>query len=287
MVKKNTDHSSNTIVIGDRNTGKTTYLRHLSIFSTNKAITPSNKRTKVVAHNDFHTETLKIQARNSFRSNISTGMSSDITVAEETYTFTLEIPDFRGEIVQHVYLTSKDYPGEILRQIADSTHPGRKYLEECLASPDYNFLLLVSDIEPEQDAYYASLIDEFMTIAKIVPNKLDQLRLAVAMSKCERGELWTGRIDPETDIFEKHLKQTTNVLKSYIKRENLEFFAISTFGICEDSVPNRLDTITAEATPIEKEKRESVLRDPNEWQPFGMIGPLYWLATTKRLNSSD
>ena len=46
----------------------------------------------------------------------------------------------------------------------------------------------------------------------------DNFRLAVAMSKCERGELWPGRLEPEIDLFGLYLKRTTQEIKRYFFR---------------------------------------------------------------------
>lgn len=61
------------------------------------------------------------------------------------------------------------------------------------------------------------------------------------MSKCERGEIWPGRIEPEVDIFHQHLPGTTKLLQNRLKN-NVRFFAISTFGVLDkynDPRPNR------------------------------------------------
>ncbi len=39
------------------------------------------------------------------------------------------------------------------------------------------------------------------------------------MSKCERGEIWPGRVDPETDLFGVYLKKTLKTLKKDIPKK--------------------------------------------------------------------
>jgi hypothetical protein len=105
-------------------------------------------------------------------------------------------------------------------------------------------------------------------------HRLADLRLAIAMSKCERGELWPGRLDPEMDIFYEHLPSTTQTLRDGIPKKNLRFYALSTFGVLSrnDPRPNRKDE------PYNS--KGSVLRNQNreQWRPYGMMSPLYWLS---------
>ncbi len=106
----------------------------------------------------------------------------------------------------------------------------------------------------------------------------NDLRIAVAMSKCERGELWPGRLDPEIDLFDVHLPKTKATLCRKIPPKNLQFYAISTFGVLRrnDPRPNRVDELG-------REGYLSVLREPSHWRPYGMISPLYWLSKGKRM----
>jgi hypothetical protein len=106
-----------------------------------------------------------------------------------------------------------------------------------------------------------------------VNDRLKDLKLAIAMSKCERGELWPGRIEPEIDLFGVHLPNTQLTLKERIPPKNLRFYALSTFGVLgrTDPRPNRVDEQG-------KEGKASVLREASHWHPYNMIDPLYWLS---------
>jgi hypothetical protein len=99
------------------------------------------------------------------------------------------------------------------------------------------------------------------------------LKLAIVMSKCERGEIWPGRLDPEIDLFGVHLRETTKTLREKVIPQNLRFFALSTFGVLgkDNPRPNREDR-------VKKEEPASVIRNPDLWQPYNLIEPLYWLS---------
>jgi hypothetical protein len=53
------------------------------------------------------------------------------------------------------------------------------------------------------------------------------------------------------------------------------------FGVLgnKDPRPNRKEELG-------KEGRYSVLRETDNWSPYGMISPLYWLSTGKRMKEN-
>jgi hypothetical protein len=137
-------------------------------------------------------------------------------------------------------------------------------------------LILLSEWQRGQDKFYRRVFEEFINLMGL-QGRSENLRLAIAMSKCERGELWPGRIEPELDIFEQHFPETKQLLESKIPAKNLKFFALSTFGVLKrtDPRPNR-----------ENDRyniRKSSLRDPDIWRPYGIIAPIYWLSTGKKM----
>ena len=106
------------------------------------------------------------------------------------------------------------------------------------------------------------------------------------MSKCERGEIWTGRFQPDEDLFELRLPETYEFLKNNFTspKKRLKFFACSSFGVLGDSQydfdprPNRnFGDYEADADI------EGFIKNPDSWNPFGLISPLYWLSTGKEL----
>ncbi len=141
------------------------------------------------------------------------------------------------------------------------------------------WLIMLPGWEDEDDNY--SGVVEILTKLIDDSDRLEDLRLAVAMSKCERGELWPGRIEPEIDLFQKRLTRTRSILRKKIPRKNLRFYALSTFGVLDperDPRPNRIS--------IPGDKEGAVLRYPGLWKPYNMIAPLYWLNTGKRLGGN-
>jgi hypothetical protein len=80
------------------------------------------------------------------------------------------------------------------------------------------------------------------------------------------------------------LPETHKVLTQKIPRHRLKFFACSSFGIMSDRRedfdprPNRY--VPDDGSPAEY---SASIRDPDKWQPFGIISPIYWLATGNTL----
>lgn len=148
------------------------------------------------------------------------------------------------------------------------------------------WLLLLTDWDPITfDEAKLPMDDRYIKIFETLLRIIDRsdFRLAVVMGKCERGELWTGRKDPAFDIFKKRLPKTYKHLNRFFgNRNNLEFFACSSFGVLKNlenpkiplPLPNRKNF-------IKDDYRRAVIREPKQWKPYGLITPLVWLNTEK------
>jgi hypothetical protein len=150
-------------------------------------------------------------------------------------------------------------------------------MNECLSKDTQGCLILLTEWRQGTDKFYKRVFKRFINLMD-KQERLYDLRLAVAMSKCERGELWPGRLDPENDLFAIHFPETLSFLKDNIPPKNLQFYAISTFGVLgsKNPRPNRKEELGTKG-------RYAVLRETDSWSPYGMISPLYWLSTGKRM----
>jgi hypothetical protein len=270
----------NICIIGPRASGKTTYLAALAY---KNRMMKKSKGFKIVPLND-DSRKLAEKAENI----ICQGESVEPTVIGEAiqtvddlpyYSFNLEIKRFVFSQPESFHLNVRDYPGEVFEQIADQNSSDSVYEEfinECLMKDVVGCLILLTAWDKGADSFYSRVMSRFMELMD-VHDRANDLRLAVVMSKCERGELWPGRLDPETDLFGVHLRQTKETLREKITPENLRFYALSTFGVLHrtDPRPNRIDEQG-------KSRKASVLRDAPHWQPYNMIEPLYWLGKTSK-----
>jgi hypothetical protein len=290
---KITEHTGTVTIIGPRSSGKTTYLAGLAYFpQKTQEENKNNPKYEVRVDDSEDAAKLVRDAKNILLNGSSFKPTLlDFKQAKErpkSYSFTININYPQKETIN---LQTTDFPGEGLERITDKTSEYREYLEERLTEKDSSFLILLSNWEDDNEI--SETIEVFKNIIsfKVAQEDWQNLRFAVAMNKCERGELWPSRIEPERDLFHKYLSHTTTELHQLVKQfgipnDNLKFFAMSTFGVIKDDDPrpNRKDEIKIARTAANDEVRISTLKEPKIWKPYGMISPLYWLATKKRLS---
>jgi hypothetical protein len=270
----------NICVIGPRRSGKTTYLAALAY---SYSLQKDRKKLSVKPLND---ESKKLQDK--AQDILCQGFSFEPTVIGNVIKNVDDLPYFSFKIdikrgffrkIDTIQLNVRDYPGEIFEKIAEpnlSDEIHREFIEECLVNEIVGCLVLLTAWEQGADNFYRRVMSRFIELME-QKNRLKNLRLAIAMSKSERGEIWPGRIDPETDLFNLHLPTMTSILKDSIPQKNLRFYALSTFGVLDQKIDPRPNRIDAE----EKEGQESYLRDIAAWKPYNIIPPLYWLSTGK------
>ena len=272
---------SNICVIGPRSSGKTTYLASLAYWT-------DQKRTG--ASNSFNVQPLNEDAKElAYKAEniICEGASLAPTKVEEQgidalpyYSFKLEM-NRRWQKPYEINLAVRDYPGEIFEELesgaSNSLH--EEFINECLMRDVTGCLILLTNWTKGTDKSYKRVLERFAELMDSHDRTKD-FRIAVAMSKCERGELWPARLEPETDLFDVHLPKTKATLQSRIPENNLQFFAISTFGVLRrnDPRPNRIDETATDG-------KHSVLRNASYWKPYNTIAPLYWLSSGKRMKS--
>jgi hypothetical protein len=289
--------ASQIVILGPRATGKTTYLSGLTALAELKSDFLLNKdHIKVELEAVINNPNSKQLAEDAYNKLFSQAPFQR-TDKDKIITYR-----FRGEISYKKYIdefivSATDFPGEGLETINVLGSRQRKEIEERVSERNVRLLILLADWERTEtgktssqaldDSQLASKLTELRQIIQSTNNEnAKNFRFAIVMSKCERGELWTNRIDPLEDIFKRYLPSSTKVIQRIfndfkIPQTNLEFFAMSTFGVLgvNDFRPNRNDFIMVSGD------RDSVLRDtaPDRWHPYGMLSPIYWLTTGRRL----
>lgn len=267
--------SGNIVVIGPTAAGKTTYLAALSYFKEHKqgkkifTVNPQNPATRILAEK---AENILKQAADLDR----TVIGQEIESVDDLpfYSFGITAKPYWYSSTETFQLTARDYPGEVFEAIASPS--ARKpihedFINECFTNV-IGCLIMLTGWEPGTDNFYNRIMKQFLKLMDERGRSQD-LKLAIVMSKCERGEIWPGRLDPEIDLFAVHLRETTKTLRAKVIPQNLRFFALSTFGVLgrDNPRPNREDRMKGE-------EPASVIRQPNSWQPYNLIEPLYWLS---------
>lgn len=267
--------SGNIVVIGPTAAGKTTYLAALSYFKEHKqgkklfTVNPQNPATRILAEK---AENILKQAADLDR----TVIGQEIESVDDLpfYSFGITAKPYWYSSTETFQLTARDYPGEVFEAIASPS--ARKpihedFINECFTDV-IGCLIMLTGWEPGTDNFYNRIMKQFLKLMD-ERGRSQNLKLAIVMSKCERGEIWPGRLDPEIDLFAVHLRETTKTLRAKVIPQNLRFFALSTFGVLgrDNPRPNREDRMKGE-------EPASVIREPNSWQPYNLIEPLYWLS---------
>ncbi|MCL2936372.1 MAG: hypothetical protein MGU50_07175 [Trichodesmium sp. MAG_R02] len=293
------ENKKNIYIIGPRASGKTTFLAAL-LSITNYSKNKSHDRGKVTVDTKGLSSQLKSKVRDSWQTQRPlepTTFDSGL----QNYEFSITInPQYKPTEIE---LKAKDYAGEFFQELlrTDLSTQIKPYLLDCLKNangwivllPDFclqdkgNEFTLVKDIDAFYRSVFHKLLSEFPKndyifspdeLTKIQDN-LRKMRIAFVMSKCERGELWTRRWEPERDLFQVHLNNTREFLRKNLSlsKNQISFFALSSFGVFseKDSRPNRLN--------LGENLQDGAMIDKTEkWRPFGLVSPLYWIATGKR-----
>ena len=269
-------------IIGSRGVGKTTYLAALLRL-------PEELQRQfpglMVKPGGEDADNLVMAAKNI----IEQGAKLAATNLDEDpfFDFQITIPSANGLPGITLNLGAKDYPGEIFEWAASehrwpSLEP---YVDDwCTAQ---GWMIMLTDWRPDQDArlYEPALNRLLRSLSeRAAINPKIKVRIALVMAKCERGELWPGRLDPREDLFKVRLPKTYRLLTENVSPEYLRFFACSAFGVLSDRVGDR-DPRPNRYVPDDGSSAEfnAYLRDPGVWQPFGLISPIYWLSTGRLL----
>ncbi len=267
-------------VIGPRGSGKTTYLAALAYQPVKQGAKAKNFKIQAINEDTKNladkAETIILEGGSLEPTGVLVKSIDDVPV----YSFNIKIKTLlSGE--HQINLAIRDYPGEIFDELESgvSNHIHTEFIDECLAQDVAGCLIMLTECKQSTDRHYSRVLQRFIQLMDS-QERIKDLRLAVAMSKCERGELWSGRLDPEIDLFNTYLPKTTKVLKEKIPARNLNFYAISTFGVLgrNDPRPNRVEEWGTDG-------RNSVLREAKRWRSYNLIAPLYWLSTGRRMGN--
>lgn len=266
----------NICIIGPRDSGKTTYLAGLAYWPDKQRRSKKSSLFSVEAFGDA--KILAEKAENIICQGESlppTDVAGGINDAP-LYQFQIRINSLLKKN-QEINLVVRDYPGEVFEELETgfSSQLNQDFINESLIADVEGCLILLSDWT--KDSEYSRMLKKYIELMDS-KSRLNNLRLAIVMSKCERGEIWSGRLEPEMDIFDVFLPKTKQVIRSNIQAKNLRFYALSTFGVLgrNDPRPNRKDIPG-------KSGSNAVLREAARWQPYNMISPLYWLSKGKKL----
>jgi GTPase SAR1 family protein len=278
-----TDSASLTLrVIGDRASGKTTYLAAL-VYHPN-----SNSASPVQVINPFNDDGKKLVTL--AQNILEQGLQLEPTRLDE-------LPDYRLTIILKrqsswrnpqstansslitLSIDCKDYSGEFFTDLLHRQGDAllREYINDC--SQAEGILFLVDGIAYRRDAEYAKGLDIFLDTWGQSAQKNQPYRLALVLTKCEQPDLWINRHKPR-DLTLARFPKVYKKLETWqqLDKGKVEYFASSAFG----TLGTRSPEANSKQIRRDKEGVASVLKEPKLWRPFGLIAPIYWLSTGDR-----
>ncbi|MBV5261880.1 hypothetical protein FLX56_26050 [Synechococcus moorigangaii CMS01] len=174
----------------------------------------------------------------------------------------------------------KDYSGEFFSDVLYKTGSPllEDYLEDCVQAN--GLMLLVDGSSYRNDNSYATGLERFLTELDRTDLDVTHRRIALVMTKCEQSDLWINSHQP-AELARLRFPKVLGKLRAWERRSagTVDCFATSAFGMLGRLKP---------APNMRKIRRnrdglqESVLKNPSKWKPFGLVAPIYWLCTGER-----
>lgn len=275
-------------VIGDKASGKTTYMASLAYWPN---ANPASPVQSISSYGDRESGAeLIAKAQNILEQGLElekTDLNADVTAVKD-YGLSIVLKEqfswknlgFRSQMVK-ININCKDYAGEFFSDLIYRRGDPKldDYLEDCKIAT--GILFLVDGTTHRKDAEYARGLDKFFQ--ELDRRDLDgrKRRLAFTLSKCEQSQLWVSRYQPR-ELAKRRFPLVQKRLTNWHGGE-VEYFTSSAFGTLGHNYP--------EPNSIQLTRNRngttSVIRDTKRWRPFGLVSPLYWLCTGQRHQELD
>ncbi|NEP03033.1 MAG: hypothetical protein F6K58_31170 [Symploca sp. SIO2E9] len=288
-----TQLSATVRVIGDRKSGKTTYMAALARWP---GADPSTSPVQTVTPINEDGEALITKAKNILEQGEQLeGTPLDANVDEvKDYSIQITLKDqfsWRrlktsvGQSLVRLNINCKDYSGEFFQDVLyqSGTPLLQDYLDDCLQAN--GIMLLVDGLANRKDAEYANGLDKFLIELDRAEKGVGKRRIALVITKCEQPELWVNQNQPKY-VANARFPQVMKTLGAWEKSGpgSVDCFTSSAFGMLGERYPEpNMKRIRRDREGI----KESILKHPQRWKPFGLVAPIYWLCTGERHRKLD
>lgn len=291
MSTGSTQQSNATIrVIGDRGSGKTTYMASLAYWPN---ANPEGIVKSIIPINPESSELIQ-KAKDILEQGLTlepTPLTADVSDVKD-YSLIIKVKDSprfgnfkfgrnsNDDDDLSLTVSCKDYPGEFfsdLLQRGSYNSQLSDYLDDCIEAQ--GILLLIDGMANRKDATYAGEVEAFLRLLDRSEISLNKRRIALAICKCEQSELWVNVHRPEY-VASKRFPKTYRVLQNWgnTNAGSFECFTTSAFGMVGNNYPMPNSTTMQRG----RDGVTSVIKDPARWRPYGLVSPVYWLCTGKR-----
>ena len=266
------DENANLRVIGDRQSGKTTYMASLAYWPN----ASSDSFVQTIIPIGEEAKNLVTQAQNILEQGLTLEPTRLDDNIDEVKDYTLSIT-LRNQV--KLTVNCKDYAGEffsdLLHKLSDPLL--EDYLDDCLQAT--GIMLLIDGTSHRKDAEYANGLDKFLLALDRSDLDGGKRRIAVVFSKCEQSELWINRTEAEK-IATSRFPRLYRKLETWSEMGtgDVDYFTTSAFGVLGSKFPEP----NSQKIKRDREGTKSILKNPRRWRPFGLVTPIYWLCTGKR-----
>ncbi len=278
-------------VIGDRSSGKTTYMASLARWPNADPASPVQTVTPI---NEDGAELID-KAQTILEQGLQLEPNDPNMSAADVKDYALRIT-LKGKFswknpkttftspLMNLNVSCKDYAGEFFADLLHKAGDPRlqDYLQDCLQATGIMFL--IDGTTHHKDSEYASGLDKFLMAIDRADISGEKRRIALVVTKCEQPELWVNRLNP-LYLASKRFPQVHRKLESWqqIGSGNVDYFTTSAFGMLGNRYPE------PNSVQIKRDRGgvASVLKAPKQWRPFGLVAPIYWLCTGERHKELD
>ena len=277
-------------VIGDRASGKTSYMASLARWPNADPSSPVQNVTPVNEEGEY----LICKAQNILEQGLElepTHLNGAIHVKDYTLSIALKgqfswrnSKASASSPLVTLNISCKEYAGEFFTDLlyqADNSLL-QDYLEDCLQATGIMFL--IDGTTHRKDSEYANGLDKFLMALDRTEMSAEKRRIALVMTKCEQPELWIKRHEPR-QLAAARFPQVDRKLQSWQQMGggNIDYFITSAFGMLGSRYPEP----NSKRSHRDRNGTTSVLKDPKRWRPFGLVAPIYWLCTGDRHKELD
>ncbi|NES21482.1 MAG: hypothetical protein F6K41_21765 [Symploca sp. SIO3E6] len=275
-------------VIGDRSSGKTTYMAALARWP--EAEPSTSPVQKVTPIND-NGEELITKAKNILEQGEqleATDLDANVyefkdyglqIVLKDQFSWRQPWRSFSSPLVK-LNVNCTEYSGEFFQDLLykSNTPLFQDYLEDCVQADSIMFL--IDGLTYRQDTEYVNGLNKFLIELDQAKMGAGKRRIALVITKCEQPELWLNRHNSK-QLVRARFPRIMRTLQAWEQSGSGSFncFTISAFGMLGERYPEpNVKRIRRDHEGI----RKSVIKNPQRWKPFGLVGPLYWLCTGER-----
>lgn len=274
-------------IIGDKRSGKTTYMASLAYWPN---ANPASPVQSIIPYGDQEAGAELInQAQNILEQGLElekTNLNADVSAVKDyglsivlKDKFSLKNGNLRPRMLK-LNINCKDYSGEFFADLIYKKGDPKldDYLEDCKIAR--GILFLVDGTTHRKDKEYAQGLDHFFQELDHADD-LDGIkrRIAFAFTKSEQSQLWISRDQPR-ELASRRFPKVQQRLSTWQKVSGgkVDYFTTSAFGTIGHNNPDPNSTQIAR----DRNGTTSVIWKPKRWRPFGLVSPLYWLCTGQR-----